>query len=166
MIILYFSYGPIHLLIKANNQGITNIDFVSEEETNSALQSGFSKETTQHLNHAVRELNAYFKGEIDHFTVPTDFQIGTSFQQKVWLALTRIPFGEIRSYQDIAIAVDSPKAQQAVGQANRRNPIPIIIPCHRVIGKNGQLTGYSGNSEEGLMIKQFLLDLEHKKERD
>ena len=85
---------------------------------------------------------------------------GTIFQKKVWQALQAIPFGEIRTYKEIAIAVGSPKAVRAIGQANRTNPLPIVIPCHRVIGQNGQLTGYMGNTEEGIAIKRQLLVLE------
>ena len=79
-----------------------------------------------------------------------------SFQLKVWKALQSIPYGETRSYKDIAIAVGSPKATRAVGMANNRNPIAIIIPCHRVIGSNGKLVGYGG----GMHVKEFLLNLE------
>ena len=92
--------------------------------------------------------------------MPLSISKGTIFQRKVWQALQTIPFGEIRTYKEIAIAVGSPKAVRAVGQANRTNPLPIVIPCHRVIGQNGQLTGYIGNAEEGNAIKRQLLVLE------
>ena len=81
---------------------------------------------------------------------------GTEFQQQVWQALTRIPYGQTRSYADIADTIGNPKAVRAVGAANGRNPLAIIVPCHRVIGRDGSLTGYAG----GLAIKQFLLNLE------
>ena len=81
---------------------------------------------------------------------------GTDFQKRVWEALIQIPYGETRTYKEIAAAAGNPKASRAVGMANNRNPIPIIIPCHRVIGTNGSLTGYAG----GLKVKEYLLKLE------
>jgi methylated-DNA-[protein]-cysteine S-methyltransferase len=83
---------------------------------------------------------------------------GTEFQRKVWAALAEIPFGETRSYKDIAQAVKNPKGVRAVGMANNRNPIPIVVPCHRVIGSDGSLIGYGG----GLDVKNFLLKLENR----
>ena len=107
------------------------------------------------LRLAVRELAAYFSGELQHFTVPVA-PAGTPFQQRVWAALQRIPYGATCSYRAIAEAVGNPKGCRAVGMANHRNPIPIIIPCHRVVGTNGALTGYAS----GLKIKSQLLELE------
>lgn len=158
MIILFFTYGPIKILITASNKGITNIDFIDDIFP---LEST-TNEQEKILLQAHKELEDYFNGQLTHFSVPIDFQIGTPFQQQVWQALQIIPYGSVTHYQEVAQMIGSPKAQQAVGQANRNNPIPIMIPCHRVIGKNGKLTGYSGNSEQGLIIKQFLLDLEQK----
>lgn len=155
---MYLSFGQIDLWITADDLGITAIDFTQKEDTDLAL----TPLASQHLKLVEEELTAYFNGELQTFTVPIHFTKGTDFQIKVWQSLIEIPYGEIKSYQDIAIMVGSPQAQQAVGQANRHNPIPIIVPCHRVIGKNGKLVGYSGNSEEGLLTKQFLLDLELK----
>ncbi len=102
-----------------------------------------------------RQLGAYFAGTLKAFTVPLDFQ-GTDFQKSVWTALLQIPFGETRSYADIARQIGRPTAVRAVGAANGRNPISIIAPCHRVIGSNGALTGFAG----GLATKQHLLGLE------
>ena len=107
------------------------------------------------VRQAVRELAAYFSGELQHFTVPVA-PAGTPFQQRVWAALQRIPYGATCSYRAIAEAVGNPKACRAVGMANHRNPIPILIPCHRVVGANGALTGYAS----GLKIKSQLLQLE------
>ncbi len=104
------------------------------------------------LDLAARELAAYFAGSLLDFTVPLG-PPGTPFQHEVWAALTRIPYGEVRSYADIARAVDRPNAFRAVGAANGRNPIAIIVPCHRVIGSDGSLTGYAG----GLEFKSWLL---------
>ncbi len=94
------------------------------------------------------------------FDVPLSIKRGTPFQQNVWKALSTIPYGEIRTYKEVAVAVDSPKAVRAIGQANRTNPLPIVIPCHRVIGQNGKLTGYMGNAIDGVEIKRQLLLLE------
>lgn len=103
----------------------------------------------------VRQLQEYLEGSRQLFTLPFDLR-GTAFQVSVWRALTQIPYGQIRSYSDIAEIVSSPKAVRAVGAANGANPIPIVIPCHRVIGKNAALTGFRG----GLQVKEELLRLE------
>lgn len=102
-----------------------------------------------------RQLQEYFAGKIKEFKIPLH-QVGTPFQLQVWQELLRIPYGETRSYSEIAAKVGNPKGQRAVGMANNQNPIGIVVPCHRVIGKNGNLTGYAG----GLEIKQRLLELE------
>jgi len=102
-----------------------------------------------------RELDAYFAGKLRRFTVPLDLR-GTAFQRRVWELLCDIPYGETRSYGEVAQAVGNSKASRAVGQAIGRNPVSIVVPCHRVIGSDGGLTGYGG----GLHRKRFLLDLE------
>jgi methylated-DNA-[protein]-cysteine S-methyltransferase len=107
------------------------------------------------LFQAERELGEYFCGDRKKFDILLDFK-GTEFQKSVWKALLAIPFGETRSYADIAIEVGNPKAVRAVGGAAHRNPIAIIAPCHRVIGSSGALTGFAG----GLRAKTHLLDLE------
>jgi len=104
------------------------------------------------------QLDEYFAGKRSRFDLPLN-PIGTDFQRRVWNALSDIPYGETRSYKQIACAVGNPKACRAVGMANNKNPIWIIIPCHRVIGSGGSLTGYGG----GLEMKQKLLDLEQGK---
>ncbi len=101
------------------------------------------------------ELEAYFAGELTNFSVPVDAK-GTAFQQRVWTQLCEIPYGHSQHYGHIAHALGKPTASRAVGMANGKNPVSIIVPCHRVIGKNGTLTGYAG----GLVRKQKLLDLE------
>ncbi|MFC4388699.1 methylated-DNA--[protein]-cysteine S-methyltransferase [Gracilibacillus marinus] len=106
-----------------------------------------------------QQLNEYFSKKRKSFTIPY-VCYGTPFQQKVWKALTDVPFGETKSYKDIAEAVESPKAVRAVGGANNKNPISIIVPCHRIIGMNGKLVGYGG----GIDKKVFLLDLERESE--
>lgn len=104
-----------------------------------------------------RELDEYFQGRRKTFDIPYRTH-GTAFQEKVWAALREIPYGETRSYRDIAEAIGHPKAYRAVGMANNANPLFIIIPCHRVIGADGSLTGYGG----GLPMKKALLMLEKK----
>ena len=111
--------------------------------------------STPLLRQAAAELAAYFAGDLREFTVPLAPK-GTSFQQKVWAALREIPYGETRSYKEIAAMVGNEKACRAVGMANNRNPLPIFIPCHRVVGADGKLVGYAG----GLDVKTFLLNLE------
>lgn len=106
---------------------------------------------------AERQLREYFKGERRDFDLPLD-PTGTPFQLAVWGVLTRIPYGRTCSYRDIAIAVNRPKGFQAIGQANTRNPIPIVVPCHRVINADGSMGGYGG----GIDRKQQLLELERK----
>jgi methylated-DNA-[protein]-cysteine S-methyltransferase len=104
---------------------------------------------------ATDQLRAYFNGELRHFDLPLVLN-GTPFQRRAWLALADIPFGETVSYAEQAKRIGVPKAVRAVGAANGKNPIPIVLPCHRVIGSNGRLTGYAG----GLELKAALLDFE------
>jgi len=106
---------------------------------------------------AREQLLAYFAGSLQAFDLPLN-PVGTDFQKQVWDALTKIPFGETVSYQTIANAINKPKAVRAVGAANGKNPIGIIVPCHRVIGANGSLTGYAG----GLERKRWLLQHEQR----
>ncbi|MGI2326933.1 methylated-DNA--[protein]-cysteine S-methyltransferase [Planococcus sp. YIM B11945] len=112
-------------------------------------------ETPQVLMDCLKELTEYFKGERMHFTVPLISE-GTEFQWKVWQALKNIRYAETASYREVADAVGSPKAVRAVGNANSKNKISIIVPCHRVIGSNGKLTGYAGS----LSRKEWLLQHE------
>ncbi|REF35844.1 methylated-DNA--[protein]-cysteine S-methyltransferase [Thermasporomyces composti] len=107
------------------------------------------------LRAAVEQLNAYFAGESTAFDLPLRPE-GTPFQQRVWAALADIPYGETRTYAEIARAIGAPTAYRAVGAANGQNPLPIVLPCHRVIGSNGSLTGYGGGMER----KRILLELE------
>ena len=111
--------------------------------------------SNQILDQAEAELKEYFAGERKEFTVPVRL-MGTDFQKKVWAALAEIPYGGTATYGEIAARIGSPKACRAVGTANHHNPVPIIVPCHRVIGAGGSLTGYGG----GLEVKAYLLTLE------
>lgn len=139
--------------IQADEVGITRLDLTDELEITSV------KDVV--LNQAAAEIKQYFNGIKTHFNVPLSPK-GTPFQTRVWQALTQIPYGETRSYQDIAIQIGNPKAVRAVGGAVNKNPIMIIIPCHRVIGKDGSLVGFYG----GLELKQRLLDLEKEDSTD
>ncbi|NLK28564.1 MAG: methylated-DNA--[protein]-cysteine S-methyltransferase [Clostridiales bacterium] len=149
--------------IAEDGLGITEIDLISsdeEEEANTKkadLASVVIMETDL-IRKAYEELSEYLNGKRKKFTVPLNPK-GTEFQQKVWKVLQTIPFGETKSYGQVAMEIDNPKACRAVGMANHRNPILIMIPCHRVIGADGSLTGYGG----GLSLKEFLLDLEQEK---
>ncbi|MDR1476532.1 MAG: methylated-DNA--[protein]-cysteine S-methyltransferase [Rickettsiales bacterium] len=109
------------------------------------------------LREAESQLRAYFAERLKKFDLPLDPR-GTEFQRKAWNALLEIPYGETRSYGEIAARIGNPKACRAVGMANNRNPISIIVPCHRVVGADGSLVGYGG----GLGVKKFLLELESK----
>lgn len=116
------------------------------------------EKNTELLQEVKRQLEEYFSGRLQNFDLPLKPK-GTDFQKQVWKALLTIPYGETKSYGDIAKQIGKEKAVRAVGGANHVNPISIVIPCHRVIGKNGNLTGYGG----GLEVKEKLLELERKK---
>ncbi|CVI67192.1 Methylated-DNA--protein-cysteine methyltransferase, constitutive [Clostridiales bacterium CHKCI001] len=120
------------------------------------------REESPILQEARVQLEEYFAGGRKEFTLPLQLD-GTAFQVSVWRALLQIPYGEVRSYGEIAKAVGNPKSSRAVGMANHKNPIMVVVPCHRVIGANGALVGYAG----GLEKKQYLLNLEkaHKENR-
>ena len=148
--------SPIgHLLLAGDGPGLKLIGFPSGKGT---VTPG--PDWIEDLNcfpEAEKQLGEYFSGDRLGFELELEPE-GTPFQIAVLDALLQIPYGETRSYQDIAIGIGRPKAVRAVGAANGRNPLPIIIPCHRVIGSNGNLTGFAG----GLETKTFLLDLEAK----
>ncbi len=118
--------------------------------------AGQDHESLPVFQHARQELADYFAGKLRNFTVPFDL-VGTAFQVNVWRALLKIPYGKTATYSDIAKKIGSLRAVRAVAMANARNPLPLIVPCHRVIGKNGALTGYSGG---GVTRKAALLKLE------
>jgi len=143
--------GP--LLIAASSQGLCALHF--QGKLPKPAKSEVWIESERHLRPYQEQIEAYFRGELREFTCALDLQ-GTAFQKKCWEALCRIPYGQTCSYADIAIAVGSPQAFRAVGQANHNNPVAIIVPCHRVVGANGTLTGYGG----GLSVKEKLLRLE------
>lgn len=145
--------SPIGLLTLAgHDNALTNLRMV--DQTYEPSRVGWSARPAAFAD-AVEQLNAYFAGELTDFELELDLQ-GTEFQRRVWQALLTIPFGQTRSYGEIAAQVGAPGAARAVGLANGHNPIAIIVPCHRVIGVNGGLTGYGG----GLDKKRSLLALE------
>ena len=136
-----------------------SVTFVEEDGALLAITThrpyeGIEQETAL-IKEANRQLSEYLKGERQMFDLPLNPR-GTDFQKRVWRALCDIPYGETRSYKQIAEAIGNPKAVRAVGMANNRNPITIVVPCHRVIGADGKLVGYGG----GLEMKEFLLRLE------
>ena len=134
------------IVVKASGEGLHCVAFTTQPvETNA----------NQHTREAVRQLGEYFAGTRQQFSL-TLAAAGTPFQQQVWQALQNIAYGQTVSYGDIARHIDNPKAVRAVGMANGRNPLAIVVPCHRVIGSNKTLTGYAG----GLERKAFLLKLE------
>lgn len=146
--------SPVGDLILVGENGVLQeIGFTTGKRPTRPPEEGRSNAAA--FGEAVRQLEDYFAGRRTTFDLRLAPQ-GTAFQQRVWKALLKIPFGQAVSYSDIASAIGNPNAMRAVGLANGRNPIPIVIPCHRVIGKNGTLTGYGG----GLPIKQKLLALE------
>lgn len=150
---LYFRETDLGRLGIAERDG--NISEVYFE--NESVPQNIDEVETTLIREAFLQLEAYFAGQLHEFSLPLAPQ-GTEFMQSVWKALLAIPYGETVSYKDIAVAIDNPKAVRAVGMANNKNPIPIFIPCHRVIGSDGKLVGYGG----GLSIKEFLLDLEYR----
>ena len=154
---LYYYNSPVgELGIIEDSKKITGIFFKNEEKTPKTGNGCIIGETPL-IKKTASQLEEYFKGKRKTFDVPLLAE-GTVFQESVWKALLKIPYGATRSYKEIAAAAGNPRACRAAGMANNRNPIVIIIPCHRVIGADGSLTGYGG----GLDKKQYLLGLENR----
>lgn len=146
-------YSPVgNLKLIASDKGLVAIQWKNNKSKPRLLKPLQEDLTNNILLECERQLLAYFSGELKEFSLPLD-PIGTPFQIKVWQALATIPFGQTKSYGQIASQIEQPKAVRAVGAANGKNPIPIIVPCHRVIGSNGKLVGFAG----GLSRKEFLL---------
>jgi len=145
--------GPI--LAGADEEGLRDISFLQGKHPMDI--PGTWTRNTKFLKPVFDQISAYFNGELTCFDI-TLAPMGTPFQKAVWMALLGIPYGKTASYGDIAKAIENPKACRAVGGANGKNPIPLIIPCHRIIGANGKLVGYGS----GLPIKEKLLALESK----
>ena len=154
--IFYYNTKIGRIGIEENGMAITRLDFINKD----AQEEIIEKQETVLLKEAIKQLNEYLDGKRTLFDLPLEPK-GTEFQKKVWNALKEIPFGETRSYGEIAKIIGNEKASRAVGMANNKNPIAIIVPCHRVIGANGKLVGYAG----GLDIKEKLLKLESKNDK-
>lgn len=150
----YLFESPIGwLMLSSDRDHITGLSLQQGNTEPTVLQKSVSHSDL--LYEAYTQLQEYFNGKRVQFVLPLN-NAGTAFQQRVWQELRQIPYGETRSYEEIAVAIGNPKACRAIGQANNRNPILIINPCHRVIHKNGDITGFGCGTE----VKQFLLDLE------
>lgn len=149
-----YTYGGVGKIeIGTESERITDVHFAKSF----VPPSEYSRKETPLHRKAAEQLREYFDGKRKVFDLPIA-PVGTEFQIRCWEALLQVPYGETRSYGDIARAAGSPKGFRAVGMANNRNPVAIIIPCHRIIGSDGKLVGYGG----GLDIKVFLLELERK----
>lgn len=143
------------ILVAQSGRGLTHIRFALSTKPEPPLADWEYVEDMK--SEAVRQIQAYFKGALKDFTIPLDL-VGTPFQMKVWKTLLEIPYGQTISYAELARRIGQPKAIRAVGGANGKNPIPLVVPCHRVIGSDGSLTGYGS----GIEIKSALLALEKK----
>jgi len=151
---LFYYPTPIGRIgILENGNAITHLYFEGEPFPTEALV-----QETQLLKEAGHQLHRYFAGQLESFTLPLA-PAGTEYMQRVWDALCAIPYGETRSYREVAASLGNPEAARAVGLANNKNPLPLFIPCHRVIGSNQKLVGYRG----GLNVKEQLLALENQR---
>ena len=151
----YFNSPVGALLVAGDADRLHLIRFPTERRTNEP-QADWRRDDATFVE-AFRQLRAYFTGELTQFSLPLRFA-GTAFQNKVWTGLCEIPFGETTSYGALASRIGKPTASRAVGGANGANPLPIVVPCHRVVGADKSLTGFGG----GIEIKRFLLDHEQR----
>lgn len=149
------------LRLVATDQGLSRLLFDRHAGEDSGSENGHT-ESDEHpvLATAAAQLSEYFAGQRREFDIPLDLA-GTEFQRAAWTALAGVPYGETRSYRQQAEAIGRPKAVRAIGAANGRNPVPIVLPCHRIVGSDGSLTGYGG----GLSIKEYLLNHERAQAR-
>jgi methylated-DNA-[protein]-cysteine S-methyltransferase len=157
MFYCYMNDTPVgRLLIAGDDAGLRHVSFAKAHFSSPEVTPNADWEINDRfLKEPVRQLKAYFSGKLKAFDLPQSAE-GTDFQKRVWNALCQIPYGRTASYGEIAQAVGNPAASRAVGLANGQNPIAIVVPCHRIIGKNGKLVGYGGGMEH----KQTLLKLE------
>ena len=158
LVYMYMDSPVGALKLVAHDQALVAVMWDNEDHKRVRLAELIEDRQHPMLLRVKKQLEQYFTGQRQQFDLPLDFQ-GTDFQQQVWQALLTIPYGEKRSYKDIAVQIGNEKAVRAVGAANGRNPISIIAPCHRVIGSSGALVGFAG----GLDKKQILLSLEQSK---
>ena len=154
---MYYWYmdSPVGKLLLEGDDG--RLHFIHFDKTPVPAPDSRSIKSEKPFKEAIRQLTAYFSGDLKTFSLDLHLE-GTPFQLKVWQALRDIPYGRTASYGEIARNIGNPKASRAIGGANHRNPIPIVIPCHRVIGADGRLVGFGG----GLDVKMALLALEHR----
>ena len=152
MTLAFFDTTIGRIGITEENGSITRLLFATDP-----VPVGLIEGKSAAITEAARQVKAYLAGELQEFSLSLAPK-GTEFLRTVWAELCRVPYGATASYKDIAVAVGNPKAVRAVGLANNRNPIPLIIPCHRILGSNGKLTGYRG----GLALKEQLLNLERR----
>ena len=155
LVYMYMESPVGALKLVAHDQALVAVMWDNEDHKRVRLAELIKNIQHPMLLKVKQQLEQYFAGQRQQFNLPLDFQ-GTDFQQRVWRALLTIPYGETRSYKDIALQIGNEKAVRAVGAANGKNPISIIAPCHRVIGSGGALVGFAG----GLDKKQILLSLE------
>ncbi|MFW1950750.1 methylated-DNA--[protein]-cysteine S-methyltransferase [Acinetobacter beijerinckii] len=155
MVYMYMDSPVGALKLVAHDQALVAVMWDNEDHKRVRLAELIESPQHSMLHKVKQQLEQYFAGQRQQFDLPLDFQ-GTDFQQQVWRALLTIPYGETRSYKEIALQIGNTKAVRAVGAANGKNPISIIAPCHRVIGSSGALVGFAG----GLDKKQILLNLE------
>jgi len=157
---MYYSYfeSPLGQLLLTGNDLLESLHFPQGKTRKDPEKDWVYKEKL--FLKALDQLEAYFNGELTTFDLELNIQ-GTNFQKMVWRELVKIPYGETLSYSELAKRIGNPNASRAVGMANGKNPISIIIPCHRVIGKNGSLTGFGG----GLEVKKNLLELEERNKK-
>lgn len=152
--------SPIgHLQVVSSAQGLRSIE-LPDRATRNLSRGKNSDGNLAILVHATEQLSEYFAGTRKYFDIPLDLE-GTQFQIEVWQSLTGIRYGETNTYVQQAKKIGRPRAARAVGGANAVNPIPIVLPCHRIVGANGSLTGYGGGTSL-LYIKQYLLNLENR----
>jgi methylated-DNA-[protein]-cysteine S-methyltransferase len=149
--VFFYRINKVNIGIAEENNAITEVFFGRD------MPAACAKVETPLIKKTAGQIEEYFSGKRKKFSLPLTLR-GTEFQMAVWEALQTIPYGETRSYGEIAVQIGKPKAARAVGMANHNNPVSIIVPCHRVIGHNVKLVGYGA----GLPLKQYLLDLELK----
>lgn len=142
-----------------DDEGLAEIIMTEDGWQRFTVKNGKTNQDPSRCSEVTRQFDEYFQGKRRKFDVKLSIK-GPEFSRNVWRALLEIPYGETRTYAEIAQAIGKPKSYRAVGQANRGNPIPIVIPCHRVIGKDGSMTGYIGKGY--IPLKEYLLEMERK----
>lgn len=167
MFIGYFQSKLGKITLVASDKGLVKVSLplnnYNDFESKLSERYELKNESNDILIQAIKELDEFFQYKRTTFSVPYDIQEGTEFQREVWNQLKRIPYGKTYSYKQVAIQINNPGAVRAVGLANKANPLPLFIPCHRVIGAKGALVGYAGNDPKNLEFKADLLKFEKNK---